>query len=113
MGINNKSLRNEQLRVGDKITVEGVEYVIKKSTRKNKDKMAIPVDKTLGLSPVHFGHPDHIVKTGTQYGDSYCARSKKIPRKKVKKGATPNDLARKDWGCVGDKSKDTRKRRKK
>lgn len=42
------------------------------------------------------------IRPGTAKGDAYCARSAKIP--KCKKPPCANDLSRKKWGCVKDKS---------
>lgn len=42
------------------------------------------------------------IRPGTAKGDSYCARSAKIP--KCKKPPCANDLSRKKWKCQGSKS---------
>jgi hypothetical protein len=40
---------------------------------------------------------------GTKKGDSYCARTAKIP--KCKNPPCANDISRKRWKCEGSKSK--------
>ena len=49
------------------------------------------------------------VKPGTSKGDSYCARSfgikRRLSKKKQNDPNTPNNLSRKRWKCVGEKSK--------
>ena len=42
------------------------------------------------------------IRPGTDKADAYCARSAKI--KKCKNPPCANDLSRKKWKCVGDKS---------
>jgi hypothetical protein len=49
------------------------------------------------------------VKPGTKKGDAYCARSmgikRGLPADKANDPNTPNNLSRKRWRCVGEKSK--------
>jgi len=49
-----------------------------------------------------------IAPKGTKRADSYCARSagikKRLPKDEQNDPNTPNNLSRKKWGCVGDKS---------
>lgn len=49
------------------------------------------------------------VRPGTPKGDAYCARSAGIKRglssDKANDPNTPNNLSRKRWKCVGEKSK--------
>lgn len=45
---------------------------------------------------------------GSKRADAYCARSlgikKRLPKEEQNDPNTPNNLSRKKWGCVGDKS---------
>ncbi len=49
------------------------------------------------------------VRPGTPKGDAYCARSagikRGLPPAKANDPNTPNNLSRKRWKCVGEKSK--------
>jgi len=49
------------------------------------------------------------VRPGTKKGDAYCARSmgikRGLPEDKANDPNTPNNLSRKAWRCVGEKSK--------
>ena len=49
------------------------------------------------------------VRPGTAKGDAYCARSmgikRGLPADKANDPNTPNNLSRKAWRCVGEKSK--------
>lgn len=45
------------------------------------------------------------IRKGTSKGDAYCARSNKIKGDWRKDKNSPNNLSRKKWGCVGNKSK--------
>jgi hypothetical protein len=58
---------------------------------------------------VRYGQKGATVSPGTKKGDSYCARSngikKGLPPSKANDPNTPNNLSRKKWKCVGDKSK--------
>ena len=48
------------------------------------------------------------IKPGTSHGDSYCSRSygikKRLPKSQQNDPNTPNNLSRKKWACVKDKS---------
>lgn len=99
---------NSMVKIGTIITVKGKKYKIEKSTRKGKKRMAVPYNWK--GETVHFGAIGHKIKTGTKHGDSYCARSSAIPKKKDTKNATPNILSRLAWGCKGKKSVDTNKK---
>lgn len=48
------------------------------------------------------------VRPGTAKGDAYCARSmgikRGLPADKANDPNTPNNLSRKAWRCVGEKS---------
>jgi hypothetical protein len=48
------------------------------------------------------------VQPGTPKGDAYCARSagikRGLPASKANDPNTPNNLSRKRWKCVGEKS---------
>jgi hypothetical protein len=58
---------------------------------------------------VNYGQKGAKVAPGTKKGDSYCARSygikKRLPEKAQNDPNTPNNLSRKRWKCVGDKSR--------
>lgn len=68
---------------------------IKRSTRPTKKFMV-----EVGGKTIHFGASGMRIKSGTEAGDSYCARSAGIVTKKN----SPNYFSRRMWGCVGDKS---------
>ena len=48
------------------------------------------------------GQAGRTPQPGTSKGDSYCARSAKIP--KCKDPPCANDISRRRWKCRGDKS---------
>lgn len=58
---------------------------------------------------IRYGQKGAKVAPGTKKGDAYCARSagikKGLPASKANDPNTPNNLSRKKWKCVGDKSK--------
>lgn len=72
-------------------------YNITASDREGK-KYKVEVDgKT-----IHFGASGYRIKPGTTAGDSYCARSAKIPNGTGTDSA--NYWARELWSCKGSKS---------
>lgn len=58
---------------------------------------------------VSYGQKGAKVSPGTARGDAYCARSmgikRGLPEDKANDPNTPNNLSRKAWRCVGEKSK--------
>lgn len=66
--------------------------------------------KTGRKKTVRYGAVGTKIAPGTSRADSYCARSlgikKGLSPDKANDPNTPNNLSRKKWGCVGDKSKD-------
>lgn len=72
-------------------------------------KKVITNPKTGRKKTVRYGQKGASVKPGTKKGDSYCARSngikKSLPASKRNDPNSPNNLSRKKWRCVGDKSK--------
>ena len=73
--------------------------VVQRSDKKDKKfKVLTPEGKT-----VHFGHSDYTIKAGKnqEAADSYCARSAGI---KDSGKWSPNQLSRRAWGCISDKS---------
>lgn len=71
--------------------------------RTNKPAKGKAVAVVVGGKKRSIGQAGKTPKPGTAKGDSYCARSAKIP--KCKNPPCANDLSRKRWGCVGSKSK--------
>lgn len=65
--------------------------------------------KTGRKKTVKYGQKGATVSPGTKKGDSYCARSnaikKSLPKEKRNDPMSPNNLSRKRWKCVGDKSR--------
>lgn len=45
------------------------------------------------------------IRPGTSKADAYCARSNKIKGDWRKDPNSPNNLSRRKWKCVGDKSR--------
>jgi len=45
------------------------------------------------------------IRPGTSKGDAYCARSNKIKGDWRSDPNSPNNLSRRKWKCVGNKSK--------
>jgi hypothetical protein len=45
------------------------------------------------------------IRPGTSKGDAYCARSNKIKGEWRKDPNSPNNLSRRKWKCIGNKSK--------
>lgn len=85
------------------VILNGKEYTVQKSTRKNKEWMVEVNGKT-----VHYGDPTMKEYPGTSRGDNYCARSYGIGKKYNLLGdiTSPNTWSRKDlWDCKGKKSK--------
>lgn len=75
-----------------------------------KAKKKVIIDKKTGRKKtVRYGDKNAKVAPGTKKGDSYCARSagikKRLPKSKQNDPNTPNNLSRKRWKCVGDKSR--------
>lgn len=66
--------------------------------------------KTGRKKTVRYGAVGTKIAPGTSRADSYCARSlgikKGLSPEEANDPMTPNNLSRKKWGCVGDKSKD-------
>ena len=81
-------------------SLKGVMGTISPSNRKNKKWKFVPDNPK--YPTVHAGAKGYRIKPGTKAGDNYCTRSLGI---KSKKPYGPNDLARKQWNCVGKKSK--------
>lgn len=71
--------------------------------RTNKPAKGKAVAVVVGGKKRSIGQAGKTPKPGTAKGDSYCARSAKIP--KCKNPPCANDLSRKRWGCSGSKSK--------
>lgn len=84
---------------GKKNMVDLRKVRVRKSTRKNKQLMAVfPSGKK-----VHFGDPTMSEFPGTKRGDNYCARSSGIKGKNDPNSA--NFWSRKYlWNCKGKKS---------
>lgn len=72
-------------------------------------KKTITNPETGRKKTIKYGQKGAKVAPGTKKGDSYCARSngikKALPASKRNDPNTPNNLSRKKWRCVGDKSK--------
>ena len=72
-------------------------------------KKVVTNPKTGRTKTVKYGQKGAKVAPSTKKGDSYCARSygikKRLPKEKQNDPNTPNNLSRKKWRCVGDKSK--------
>jgi len=82
------------------IMIKGGKYIIRPSSRKNKQMVAI--NKKTGHK-VHFGDPTMPEFPGTKRGDAYCARSFGIKGKNNPKSA--NFWSRTYlWNCKGKKS---------
>ena len=71
--------------------------------RTNKPAKGKAVAVKVGGKKRSAGQAGVTPQPGTSKGDSYCARSAKIP--KCKNPPCANDISRKRWGCVGSKSK--------
>jgi hypothetical protein len=76
-----------------------------------KGKKSVKVVKnavTGRTKKVSYGQKGAKISLGTSKGDSYCARSlgikKALPKSKQNDPNTPNNLSRKRWKCVKDKS---------
>ena len=72
--------------------------------RTNKPAKGKAVAVKVGGKKRSVGQAGVTPQPGTSKGDSYCARSAKIP--KCKNPPCANDISRKRWGCVGSKSKE-------
>lgn len=72
-------------------------------------KKTITNPKTGRKKTVKYGQKGKTPAPGTSKGDSYCARSlgikKGLSKEKQNNPNSPNNLSRKRWKCVGDKSK--------
>ena len=72
-------------------------------------KKVITNPKTGRKKTIRYGQKGAKVAPSTKKGDAYCARSngikKRLPPAKRNDPNTPNNLSRKKWRCVGDKSK--------
>jgi hypothetical protein len=72
-------------------------------------KKTITNPKTGRKNVVKYGQKGKTPAPGTKKGDSYCARSNGIKKglspAKRNNPNSPNNLSRKKWRCVGDKSK--------
>ena len=79
------------------------------ASNQKASKKVITNPKTGRKKTVRYGQKGATVSPGTKKGDSYCARSnaikKALPASKRNDPNTPNNLSRKKWKCVGDKSK--------
>jgi len=84
-----------------KVKIRGISGTVRQSTRKGKKWMFVPDNPN--YKTVHAGQKGAKIRPGTEAGNSYCARSANIPRKKGQK-VSPNDLARKAWNCKGKRS---------
>jgi hypothetical protein len=71
--------------------------------RTNKPAKGKSVAVVIGGKKRSVGQAGVTPQPGTAKGDAYCARSAKIP--KCKNPPCANQISRKRWGCVGDKSK--------
>lgn len=84
----------------------------RKSSRPAKGKAKVKV--TSSGKKVSYGQAGSAkgggprVQPGTPKGDAYCARSagikRDLPASKANDPNTPNNLSRKRWKCVGEKS---------
>lgn len=93
--------------VGKKVKYKGKEFTVRKSDRKNKQKVAVFPDG----KEVHFGDPDMKEYPGTKRGNDYCSRSLGIAKKYNILGnpKSANFWSRKFlWNCKKDKSMATR-----
>ena len=75
-----------------------------------KAKKKVVIDKKTGRKKtVRYGEKGAKVAPGSPKGDGYCARSagikKRLPKSKQNDRNSPNNLSRKRWKCVGDKSR--------
>ena len=71
--------------------------------RTNKPAKNKAVAVIVGGKKRSVGQKGVTPQPGTAKGNAYCARSQKI--KKCKNPPCANDISRKRWRCVGDKSK--------
>ena len=84
----------------------------RKSSRPAKGKAKVKV--TSSGKKVSYGQAGSAkgggprVQPGTPKGDAYCSRSagikRDLPASKANDPNTPNNLSRKRWKCVGEKS---------
>jgi hypothetical protein len=82
---------------------------MKSAPAKGKKSVKIVKNKATGRTKkVSYGQKGAKIAPGTSKGDSYCARSlvikKALPASKQNDPNTPNNLSRKKWKCVQDKS---------
>ena len=71
--------------------------------RTNKPAKGKSVAVVIGGKKRSVGQAGVTPQPGTAKGDSYCARSAKIP--KCKNPPCANDISRKRWKCSGSKSR--------
>jgi len=84
------------------ITIRGFRGKLTKATAKGKKWKFTYTYKGKKRS-VSAGAKGYSISPSTKRGDSYCARSAGIKRKKGG-GVSPNDVARYMWKCRGKKS---------
>lgn len=92
------------MKLKDTVIVFGEKFDIYKSTRKNKQLMAISRKRKL---IIHFGDPIMKEFPGTERGDRYCRRSFGISKRDntLKDVKSPNFWSRWYlWNCNIDKS---------
>jgi hypothetical protein len=78
-----------------------------------KGKRFVKLVKTLGgrTRKVSYGQAGKAkdggdrIRPGTSKGDAYCARSNKIKGDWRSDPNSPNNLSRRKWKCVGNKSR--------
>lgn len=78
-----------------------------------KGKRFVKIIKTLGgrYRKVSYGQAGKAsdggdrIRPGTKKADAYCARSNKIKGNWREDPNSPNNLSRRKWKCIGNKSK--------
>lgn len=84
------------------------QIILKVASDQKASKKTYTNPETGKKNTVRYGQKGAKVAPGTSKGDSYCARSngikKALPASKRNDPNTPNNLSRKKWRCVGDKS---------
>ncbi len=92
----------------EKLTKES-EQIEEAPAKGKKSSKTYTNPKTGRKNKVSYGQKGATISPGTSKGDSYCARSlgikKRLPKSKQNDPNTPNNLSRKKWKCVGDKSR--------
>lgn len=88
------------LEIGNRYRVKGQIVTIRASNAERSKKAAVTSDGRV----INFGAAGARVRPGTDAGNAYCARSAGIisPADRL----TPNDLARADWHCAGEVSRE-------